>query len=348
MSAADRRRNRYLYFGFGSSPFRFSERHSKLSTAMAPEQFFYLRNPRTAVMGDAFHIVAVDQNQKLRFLRRNVEEIYRILALLRDPLGLGELSAILDMPQSRVESSVKMLVREQLLVSGSRSSLEALMAEPMPRIRRPECGNLVFCISGTIQAASMITAPFMLKGGFAEDVDVVLTQAATKFLLPEVASYFGLRVWSDAFSANKEVNVPHIWLASRADLVVVAPASAHTIHRLATGECSDLLSLVVSATSAPVVVAPSMNPTMLASPPIRRNLQQLRKDGVYVVEPGLGFEVSNTSDGKLRFGPLGIGEAGIVPILRAVLASSKTRSEKNRLTVKKGNGSRQTKHPIRH
>src|SRR5207249_11528339 len=98
--------------------------------------------------------------------------------------------------------------------------------------------------------------------------------------------YYGLPVWVDRFEARDGVNVPHMWLASRADVILIA-ATAHTIHRLATGACSDLLSLVVAATRAPIVIAPSMNPLMASQPAVARNSGQLRRVGYYVAEPGL-------------------------------------------------------------
>jgi phosphopantothenoylcysteine synthetase/decarboxylase len=116
-----------------------------------------------------------------------------------------------------------------------------------------------------------------------------------------------------------ETNVPHIALATRADIVLVAPASAHTIHRLASGSCSDLLSLTVAATRAPVVVVPAMNSAMLSCRAVERNIARLKSDGFYVVEPGLGFEVSNTSDGNLGFCGAAVNERNVAMVLRGVL-----------------------------
>src|SRR5678816_2580275 len=81
--------------------------------------------------------------------------------------------------------------------------------------------------------------------------------------------------------------------AEWADLVVVCPASATTVSRIATGDCSDLVAAIVAATRAPVVVVPSMNDAMYGSPAVAANLQTLRDHGRYVVHPALGVEVAH-------------------------------------------------------
>ena len=91
---------------------------------------------------------------------------------------------------------------------------------------------------------------------------------------------------------GRKYDVWHVHLASRAEIIAVIPASAHALQRLATGACSDLLSLTVAATKAPVVLFPAMNANMWRHRAIARNVAQLRADGCYVVEPGPGFEVS--------------------------------------------------------
>ena len=120
--------------------------------------------------------------------------------------------------------------------------------------------------------------------------------------------------------------VPHIALAKNADLVAVMPATAGSISRLATGACSDLLSLVAIATTAPVVVAPTMNTAMWDNPAVRRNVDQLRADGVYVVEPTFFFEAAELVKGAPPLcGMLGVfwgGPRSMVDVFRAVLSDS--------------------------
>lgn len=111
--------------------------------------------------------------------------------------------------------------------------------------------------------------------------------------------------------------VPHAELADNADAVLVAPCSASTLHKLASGACSDLVSLVVAATKAPVIVAPSTNANMWAHPPVQRNVAQLRADGVWIVEPWRGTRVSKR--GESGTGALGFNSLGLFRILDLIL-----------------------------
>jgi phosphopantothenoylcysteine synthetase/decarboxylase len=119
-------------------------------------------------------------------------------------------------------------------------------------------------------------------------------------------------------------NVPHIHLARSADLVVVIPASAHTIHKLATGACSDLISLIVSATTAPVVLVPSMNRAMWEHWAVVQNLEQLRANGVFIIEPTTGVEVANRRDLRPEFGPIP-SDTGLLTSALAAIAKLSTK-----------------------
>jgi SAM-dependent methyltransferase len=85
-------------------------------------------------------------------------------------------------------------------------------------------------------------------------------------------------------------------MAEWADLVLVYPASATTLSRIATGDCSDIVSAIAITTRAPVVVAPSMNGAMWTSSAVRRNVEVLLGDGLHVIAPGLGIEVADRPD----------------------------------------------------
>lgn len=280
---------------------------------------FYLRNPKTAVIASSDRIIAFRDGRTAICLRRRIEDLYRMIVLLRDPKTLDEIAAQTSLPTYEITKILEMLVQQEIVLSGSEDVVKAVMPHRFILPARFMCKNLVMGISGSTQAANIMNIVSVLRGTFAETVEVVLTESATRFLRPEVVSYFGVNVWTDSFETRGEINVPHIYLASRAELVFILPATAHTIHRLATGACSDLLSLVVAATRAPVVLAPTMNHEMFASPAIQRNVSSLRADGFYIIEPGLGGEVSNTSDGHLRFCGIGITEMGVVQMLKAVL-----------------------------
>jgi len=111
-------------------------------------------------------------------------------------------------------------------------------------------------------------------------------------------------------------------------MMVIMPASAHTLDKLARGACSDLLSATASAMRGPVVLVPAMNDLMWTNPGVARNVAQLRADGYYVVSPGNGIEVASGAeeDGAIAVtSDIGLGGGGIAPehlppMLQALLA----------------------------
>jgi len=129
----------------------------------------------------------------------------------------------------------------------------------------------------------------LVKAG--AQVQVVMTRAACEFvgeLTFQVLS--GRSVFTDMFSLDQESDIGHIRVADGADLVVVAPATANTIARIAAGLANDPLSAAVLATKAPVLIAPAMNVNMWESAVTQANVAKLQaRDGVHVVGPGTGF-----------------------------------------------------------
>jgi phosphopantothenoylcysteine decarboxylase / phosphopantothenate---cysteine ligase len=122
-------------------------------------------------------------------------------------------------------------------------------------------------------------------------VEVAMTDAAQKFIGPMTFQALTRRpVFTNLWSLTEEAEIGHIQLADRADLVIVAPATASLISRLAAGRADDAVSAVVLATKAPVLLAPSMNVNMWNHPLTRANLQKLVDVAKYkVVGPGDGF-----------------------------------------------------------
>jgi len=120
-------------------------------------------------------------------------------------------------------------------------------------------------------------------------VRCILTKAAEHFVTPlSVSALVGERVFTDLFDPASEFDVGHIRLAREADLVVVAPATADLMAKLAGGHADDLATAVLLATSAKIILAPAMNPRMWANAATQRNLAQLRSDGIAVVGPNEG------------------------------------------------------------
>ncbi len=142
-------------------------------------------------------------------------------------------------------------------------------------------------------------------------VRAVLTAAGAEFVTPlSVASLSGETCYQDLFSLTEEAEMGHIRLAREADLIVVAPATADLMAKMAHGHANDLASTILLATTAPVLVAPAMNVEMWKKPATQRNLEQLRADGGHVVGPGAG---------DLACGETGPGRMAEVPEILAAI-----------------------------
>jgi phosphopantothenoylcysteine decarboxylase / phosphopantothenate---cysteine ligase len=117
----------------------------------------------------------------------------------------------------------------------------------------------------------------------------VLTAGAQEFVTPlAAAALAGERAHTDLFDRASEAEIGHIKLARQADAVVVAPATANLMARLAGGHAADLATTVLLATTLPILIAPAMNVQMWAHPATRRNLATLAGDGVRVIGPNAG------------------------------------------------------------
>lgn len=142
----------------------------------------------------------------------------------------------------------------------------------------------------------------------------VMTRAAAEFVTPlSVAALAGEKVYTDLFDLTDEAEMGHIQLSRVADLIVVAPATADLMAKMATGRADDLASTLLLATDTPVVLAPAMNVRMWGHAATQRNLAQLRRDGVMFVGP---------TAGDMACGEFGLGRmAEPMEILAAVQAA---------------------------
>lgn len=121
------------------------------------------------------------------------------------------------------------------------------------------------------------------------DVVPVLTKAAEEFVTPlSVSALAGNKVYRDLFDLTDEAEMGHIELSRAADLIVVAPATADLMSKMAGGHANDLASTVLMATDKRVLIAPSMNVRMWEHPATRRNVETLKQDGILVVGPDEG------------------------------------------------------------
>ncbi len=120
-------------------------------------------------------------------------------------------------------------------------------------------------------------------------VTPVLTRAGAQFVTPlSVSALAGNKVFSDLFDLTDEAEMGHIELSRSADLIVVAPATADLMARMATGQADDLASTLLLATDTDVLLAPSMNVRMWEHPATQRNIAVLRSDGIGMVGPNSG------------------------------------------------------------
>jgi phosphopantothenoylcysteine decarboxylase / phosphopantothenate---cysteine ligase len=158
--------------------------------------------------------------------------------------------------------------------------------------------SVLLIIGGGIAAYKSLELIRLLKGqGFG--VRVILTAAAEEFVTAlSVASLSGEKVHTALFNLTDEIEMGHIELSRSADLVVVAPATADLMAKMAHGLANDLATTALLATDKPVLMAPAMNVRMWHHAATARNLAQLRADGIHVVGP---------NDGAMACGEFGLG-----------------------------------------
>lgn len=139
----------------------------------------------------------------------------------------------------------------------------------------------------------------------------VLTAGGQEFITPlSVASLTGEECYTDLFSLKDEAEMGHIRLSREADLVLIAPATADLMGKMAAGLANDLASTILLATDKPVMVAPAMNAQMWDHPATRRNVATLKRDGIHFVDPG---------EGMLACGEVGAGRLAEVPDMVAAV-----------------------------
>lgn len=149
--------------------------------------------------------------------------------------------------------------------------------------------TIVLGVSGGIAAykAAQLASDFSKT---AAEVHVIMTKNAAQFIAPiTFETLTNHRVSMDTFDRNFEYNVEHVSLAKKADVFLVAPATANVIAKMAAGIADDMLTTTFLAASCPKIVAPAMNTGMYDNPITQRNLQTLKDYGVQIIEPASGW-----------------------------------------------------------
>jgi len=201
--------------------------------------------------------------------------------------------------------------------------------------------TVVLGITGSIAACKAAEiASRLIKTG--ATVEVIMTEAATRFVTPlTLRSITHRPVVTDMFADNVEYSPEHIALAEAADVVLVAPATANIIAKLAAGIADDMLGCTVLATRAPVIMAPAMNVNMFQNPVTQQNLAKLKARGFTMIDPAYG---------RLASGKVGVGRLAeieqIIDTVKQVLNRSNDLAGR-RIVVTAG-GTQEPIDPVRH
>ena len=212
----------------------------------------------------------------------------------------------------------------RLILAGAGDLPASAPASPAPRPETPNPApapkrasditsrRVLLIIGGGIAAYKSLDLIRRLKERGAS-VRVVMTDAAQEFVTPLAAGALaGERAYTDLFDAVTEFDIGHIRLARDTDLIVVAPATADLMAKMANGHGDDLASTILLATTAPVLIAPAMNPQMWSHPATQRNLARLRGDGIHTIGPNAGEMAESGEAGTGRMAePLEVAQAAM-------------------------------------
>lgn len=202
--------------------------------------------------------------------------------------------------------------------------------------------NIVLGVTGGIAAykACEITSR-LIKLDF--NIQVIMTKSAQEFVKPLVfQSLTNQSVITDMFEKPSSWDIEHISLAQKADLFLIAPATANIIGKVACGIADDMLSTTIMATKAPVVFAPAMNTAMYQNKIVQKNIDTLQELGYYFIKP---------SEGRLACGDIGVGKlADIDTIIKEVqqILSPKLRDYKDKNILITAGPTREPIDPVRY
>ncbi|MES2750408.1 MAG: bifunctional phosphopantothenoylcysteine decarboxylase/phosphopantothenate--cysteine ligase CoaBC [Pseudomonadota bacterium] len=191
-----------------------------------------------------------------------------------------------------VEDEVRVILRETTEAPATKSSTARIAATQPHRSRTGSAPSalpwVTLIIGGGIAAYKALDLIRRMKERGIH-VRCVMTRAAQQFVTPLTAGALAdERCYTDLFDAQSEFDAGHIRLARDTDLIVVAPATADLMAKMAQGHADDLATAILLATNRPILVAPAMNPLMWTNVATRRNVAQLMRDGVFFIGPNVG------------------------------------------------------------
>jgi phosphopantothenoylcysteine decarboxylase/phosphopantothenate--cysteine ligase len=188
--------------------------------------------------------------------------------------------------------------------------------------------RIVLGVTGGIAAykSAELTREFVKRGA---DVRVIMTESAAEFITPlTMWTLSGNPVYDDLFFVSREGDIAHINLAQSADIIVIAPATANIIGKIASGIADELLSTTVMATKAPVLICPAMNANMYENSIVTSNMERLAGVGYYFTGAAYG-ELACKTEGPGRLPPLG----DIVEKVESILSEKDLAGEKIVITA---------------
>ena len=302
------------------------------------EQSYYMRNIRTVVVTSGANILLI--SDKGSVLEHRTDCLAKWSQLMQELATTQPRSRILELISTLPDLDnifwKRLLDEGYVLESHDEKALRLQRDEAFTDNQgyhfapaEPACEHLIFACTGSIVAGLM--APIILSlsySHFQRRLDVILTESAQKFVTRKLFESYGIRTWGDAFERSEDIYVPHVQLGRSADCILVMPASANSLHRLASAACTDLLSMTITASHSPIVVAPVMNSTMWNHRAVQRNVEQLRQDGMYIIEPTIIFGAADliTQSAPMYggHGTLWAGPRSLMYVLSAILKSYKT------------------------
>jgi 3-polyprenyl-4-hydroxybenzoate decarboxylase len=270
-------------------------------------------------------VIAGADRSIVRLSGDSAELASAVLAFLAEPRSRAQVLAHLEELTGEplqhaevVEELLRVLLKTGAIEDvGSRTPGSSGGQKPAPE---PKPMRLVLGISGAIAAAH---AP-QLVGALLEqpfELEIAMTRAALRMVSREVLeALIHRRVHCSLRSPDPTAPAPHIRLAEWAEAVLVCPATATTISRIAQGSCTDIVAAIAISTRAPVLIASSMNPAMHEAPAVRRNLELLRSDGMWIVHAGEGMEVAHDPVARRRSWGAAPQPDAVLRMLRAVLS----------------------------
>ncbi|HET6444053.1 MAG TPA: bifunctional phosphopantothenoylcysteine decarboxylase/phosphopantothenate--cysteine ligase CoaBC [candidate division Zixibacteria bacterium] len=198
--------------------------------------------------------------------------------------------------------------------------------------------HIVLGITGSIACYKAVELASKLTQAGAR-VEVIMTDAATRFIAPlSLRSVTGGEVYSDMWSLDKHIQ--HVNLAENADILVIAPATAHTMAKIAHGLADNLLTVTVLAAKCPVLIAPAMDGGMYSNPSTQANVKVLGKRGISIIGP---------AEGRMASGMSGLGRMEEPPVIMGHIrqALAKGGPLEGRKVVVTGGPTREPIDPVR-